>query len=602
MSKFIVPIAGMHCKSCEILVEQNLKKVCGVTKAEVDHKIGQAVVHFENIKPEQDQIAQAVEESGYKVGKKEKGGWLSKDASDYQNLFYGAIALAVLYYVGRGLGIFDVNVNTEDTGLGVVLLVGLVAGISTCMAMVGGLVLGLSARHAELHPEASARQKFRPHLYFNIGRIVGFAILGGVIGLLGSAFKLSADFLGFLTFVVSLVMIFLGLKLINIFPFLQDKNIALPKSISKFFGLGKENREYSHRGAIASGVATFFLPCGFTQAMQLYAVSSGSFVQGAAVMGLFALGTAPGLLGIGGLSAIFKGKKARIFFAAAGIAVILFGWYNISNASRLFGGGSNNNPASAVTSDAQVVNMTQDFDGYSPNVFTVQKGRQVKWVISSKTTLSCASYIIMPKFSISQALKKGENIITFTPTETGEIPFSCSMGMYEGKFIVVDKESSLTPATTQANNGGNCSGAKGGCATCGGKTGGSTCGGAAGGCGGCGGGVKNNQLTAGSVASVATANAQADNVKVQLIKSTYTQIEDVSPNEFTVKKGQPVKWVIAMNEPPTGCMRNVVIGDIGVTQPMNQSGDTVVEFTPNEKGDLWVTCSMGIHRATIHVV
>ena len=76
----------------------------------------------------------------------------------------------------------------------------------------------------------------------------------------------------------------------------------------------------------------------------------------------------------------------------------------------------------------------------------------------------------------------------------------------------------------------------------------------------------------------------------------------MSPNEFTVKKGQPVKWVIAMNQAPTGCMRNVVIGSIGVTQPMSQSGETVVEFTPTEKGDLWVTCSMGIHRATIHVV
>ena len=548
MSKIIVPIKGMHCKSCEILVEQNLKKVCGVTKANVDHKIGQAVVYFDNTKPKDEEIAAAVMESGYQVGKKEKNGWLSKDASDYQNLLYGAIVLFVLYYTARGFGIFNVNVNTENSGLGVVFLVGLVAGISTCMAMVGGLVLGLSARHAELHPEASTFQKFRPHLYFNLGRILGFAALGGFIGLLGSAFKISTSFLGILTFVVSFVMIFLGLKLINIFPFLQDKNIALPKSIAKFFGLGKENREYSHRGAIASGIATFFLPCGFTQAMQLYAVSSGSFVQGAAIMGLFALGTAPGLLGIGGLSSIFKGRKARIFFAAAGIAVILFGWYNIGNASRLIGGGSGDKPASATTTDAQVVNMTQDFDGYSPNVFTVQKGRQVKWIITSKTTLSCASYIVMPKFNISQPLKKGENIITFTPTETGEIPFSCSMGMYTGKFIVVDNTTTLAPAQKLISD------------------------------------------------------AVQPTIKVQLLKSSYTQLDDVSPNEFTVKKGQPVKWVIAMNQSPTGCMHNVVISSIGVTQPMNSSGETVVEFTPTEKGDLWVTCSMGIHRATIHVV
>jgi sulfite exporter TauE/SafE/copper chaperone CopZ len=439
MPKIILPIQGMHCKSCEILIEQNIKKVEGVKRVEVSHTAGKAEVYFDNNQPDQSRLENAVIESGYKIGKKEKNGWLSKDAADYQNLFYGAIVLFIAYYVARGFGLFDVNVNTENSGLSVVFLVGLVAGISTCMAMVGGLVLGLSARHAELHPESTAQQKFRPHLYFNLGRVLGFAILGGLIGLLGSAFKISATFLGILTFAVSLVMIFLGLKLVGIFPFLQDKNITLPKGIAKFFGLGNENREYSHRGAMMSGVATFFLPCGFTQAMQLYAVSSGSFFQGAAIMGLFALGTAPGLLGIGGLSSIFKGRKARIFFAAAGLAVILFGWFNIGNASRLFGGVSADKPVAAVTSNAQVVNMTQGFDGYTPDVFTIEKGRPVKWVINSKTSFSCASYIVMSKYNISQPLKKGENIINFTPTEIGEVPFSCSMGMYSGKFIVIEK-------------------------------------------------------------------------------------------------------------------------------------------------------------------
>lgn len=440
MPKITLPIAGMHCKSCEILIEQNLKKVEGVNKADVDHKSGQAQVYYGNNKPDQDKLNQAVVDAGYKIGVKQKSGWLSKDASDYQNLFYGAVVLFILYFVAKGSGLLNFNVNSENAGLGVVLLVGLVAGISTCMAMVGGLVLGLSARHAEIHPEASATQKFRPHLYFNLGRVAGFTLLGGIIGWIGSAFKISPGVLGFLTILVSLVMIFLGLKLIKVFPFLEDKNISLPKSVAKFFGLGGENKEYSHRGALVSGVLTFFLPCGFTQAMQLYAVSSGSFYQGAAIMGLFALGTSFGLLGIGGLSSIFKGSKARVFFATAGLAVILFGWYNIGNGANLIGG--SNSPAvsdAGSKQNEQVVYMDQGFDGYSPNVLTVEKGRPVKWVINSKTTLSCASYIVMRKFKIGQPLKKGENVFRFTPTEVGEIPFSCSMGMYTGKFIVVDK-------------------------------------------------------------------------------------------------------------------------------------------------------------------
>lgn len=41
------------------------------------------------------------------------------------------------------------------------------------------------------------------------------------------------------------------------------------------------------------GFATFFLPCGFTQSMQVAALSSGSFASGLAIMLAFALGTLP---------------------------------------------------------------------------------------------------------------------------------------------------------------------------------------------------------------------------------------------------------------------------------------------------------------------
>ena len=188
------------------------------------------------------------------------------------------------------------------------------------------------------------------------------------------------------------------------------------------------------------GGLTFFLPCGFTQAMQLYAVSTGSFWQGMLIMGLFALGTAPGLLGIGGLTSVVKGRKARIFFMMAGLAVLFFGWYNITNGSRLVNGGTVIAPMSDVSNQSsfQIVRMTQNAGGYKPNVLTVEKGRPVKWIINSTSSFSCASSIVMPKYGISRSLSAGENVITFTPTQAGEIPFSCSMGMYRGKFIVTN--------------------------------------------------------------------------------------------------------------------------------------------------------------------
>ena len=441
MNKKTIPIRGMHCASCELLVGEELKKIPGLTNVYVSQKRALAIVKYpETVQINDEAIIKAVQEAGYEVGSKQKLPWISHSPADYKDLARAGGFFLIIYLLVRWFNLFDLGFNAPNSGVVVALLVGLVAGVSTCMALIGGLVLGLAARHAEQHPEATPLQKFRPHIYFNIGRILGFAVLGGFIGLIGQAFKPSTNLLGFLTVLIGGVMIFFGLKLIEIFPALRDKSITLPSGIARWFGLNKEVKEYSHKGALVMGALTFFLPCGFTQAMQLYAVSTGNFWQGAAIMALFTAGTAPGLLGIGGLTSIFKGRKARVFFMTAGLAVILLGWVNITNGNRLFGGRIDSKAVATTTANqkSQEARMNQLRNGYSPNIFTIKKGQPVKWIINSATSLSCAAYLVVPKYGISKSLRSGENIITFTPTETGEIPFSCSMGMYRGKFIVVE--------------------------------------------------------------------------------------------------------------------------------------------------------------------
>lgn len=478
MNKKHINIAGMHCRSCELLIEKELMKINGISKVRVDHRTGRAEINYEGSEPATEAISEAVETSGYRLGNNAKLPVFSREKVDYFNLLKGVGLVLLLYLAIKGLGLTELGAGLgEKAGLGAALLVGLVAGISTCMALIGGLVLGLSARHAELHPEASAVQKFRPHLFFNLGRIGGFFLLGGLIGLLGATFKPSGNLLGIMTIVIGGTMLFLGLKLLGIFPVLQNKNFVLPGFIARSLGLQKEVKEYSHRRAVVLGAATFFLPCGFTQAMQLYAVSTGSFWLGGLAMSLFAFGTSFGLLGIGGLSSVMKGKAAKLFFSTVGVAVILFGIFNIANASQLFSSTSVSQPLSSqpVNGQVQEIRMTQDYSGYRPNVLTVKKGIPVKWIINSTNNFTCAASIVMPKFGISKYLQKGENVIEFTPTETGEIPFSCSMGMYRGKFIVVDSDAEVSKNTSDSQQlsatlpgAGSCHGGGGGCGGCGG--------------------------------------------------------------------------------------------------------------------------------------
>ena len=116
------------------------------------------------------------------------------------------------------------------------LLVGLTAGFSTCMALIGGLVLSVASKYAENHPAETPLQKFRPHLIFNLGRIVSFVVLGAVIGAIGSAFSLKGSMLGFLTIIVGVVMLVLGLQLTEAFPRIT-KGLTLPSGLAKKLGI-----------------------------------------------------------------------------------------------------------------------------------------------------------------------------------------------------------------------------------------------------------------------------------------------------------------------------------------------------------------------------
>lgn len=337
----------------------------------------------------------------------------------------------------------DIDLNNLSS-FPVVFLLGLTAGISTCMALIGGLVLGVSTRFAEKHPHLSGKSKFIPHLYFNLGRISFFLIFGMVLGLIGSAIKITPFINGIITLIAALYMLLLGLQTIKIFPKLDKYSIKIPKSIYQKFGLEARNdKEYSHLNSFMLGALTFFLPCGITQAVQIYALSTGDFLSSGLTMFFFALGTAPGLIGIGAAVSLFKGKYSDTFYKIIGLIVILFALSSISASLNILGL-SNQETSKTPTENSklnngeQVIRMKQNSKGYFPNSFVVKNNIPVKWLISSEDVNNCASSIYSEDFKIDKLLTKGENVIEFTPTRTGLVKFSCSMGMFNGYIEVIN--------------------------------------------------------------------------------------------------------------------------------------------------------------------
>jgi len=594
MSKKIikVPIKGMHCRSCELLIEEKLKEIEHVIEVYVNYSLGEAAIHHhEGKEPSMHLIKGAVAEAGYEVGTPEKLPILTRDKREYVNLGIAFLVLMVIYLILKSFGLTNINFspNLSSPSWGLILLIGLVAGFSTCMALIGGLSLGLSSRFAENHPSATPAQKFRPHLFFVTGRILSYTILGGLLGALGTVFKLSPTVNGIITLLVGGVMLLMGLQLINIFPRLNRFKLSLPKGISKALGVNNKEKEYSHKNAMIMGALTFFLPCGFTQAMQLYAVSTGNFALGAITMGLFALGTAPGLLSIGGVTSMISGGFRERFFKVAGLAVIFFGLFNINNGYTLAGfnfadlGNSSgqaitaNDPNVTIENGVQIVKMTEDNDGYSPNKFSIKKGVPVKWVIDAKAPYSCASSIVLQKMGIQQTLTAGENTIEFTPTEVGSLPFSCSMGMYTGVFNIYDGDSvSNSSAIQTSSNTVTVPRVR-------------TCGGGGGGCGGCGGGAKIQQDAVRTDAQV-----QGD---AQVIKATYTSSNYLQPNSFKVKAGKSVKLVIDVQDDGRGCGYAIMVpGLYNNAEPLTAGKTITMEFTPNTPGTYDITCSMQMIR------
>ena len=96
------------------------------------------------------------------------------------------------YLLLKHFGVFSFAKNAEGiASLGAVFAVGLVAATSTCLAVVGGLLLAVAAKWTETHQSASRWHRFQPLLSFNVGRLAGYFLLGGIVGWIGTAITLS---------------------------------------------------------------------------------------------------------------------------------------------------------------------------------------------------------------------------------------------------------------------------------------------------------------------------------------------------------------------------------------------------------------------------
>ncbi len=576
-------IQSMHCASCEVLIEDAIKKIPGVERVEVSQPGGYAYIKsLGALTVTQLQEALALTGGEYIISDPdsptpEHNGPkpLSKNTrEDYIHIGAAFLIIAAVYLI---LKQFDITPDlgiTENMSYGFVFMIGIVAALSTCLAVTGGLLLAVAAKHNAENPHLTGMQKFKPHLYFNVGRIISYTGFGAAVGAAGSLFTLSPKANGILTIAASLVMILLGFQLLNLFPQLQRFQPRMPKFIAHKIQALKNSQK---GGAFTLGASTFFLPCGFTQALQLYVLSEGSATKGALTMLAFSLGTLPALMSLGAFSSFAKGSIQKHFIKFAGVLVILVGMFSVNNGLTLTGtnislaavlpgqeetksGEKEDLPR--IENGKQIIEMTVEGLRYSPNRFTVYQGIPVEWRIEGQGAKGCGQVLIMPKANLVQYLNPQKTTIaTFTPQETGDFSFNCAMGMMtpNSGFTVIPNR--LSPGESLAPLSPSSAPI---------------------------------QETEWSECDPAIANClEAKNGEVQKFSMEVSAERGFYPNEFVAKKGIPIELEMDTSVDLGGCMSTIVVPEYGIAQLIPQ-GKSTVKFTPTEAGIVTLSCPMGI--------
>jgi uncharacterized protein len=321
-------------------------------------------------------------------------------------------------------------------------ITGLTTGGVSCLAVQGGLLASAMSQQKDQKPITIVST-------FLIAKVIAYTILGFLLGFLGSTVTISSTVQGWMQIIAGLYMLTTAANLLNLHPIFRYFVIQPPRFAYKL--LKNQTKAESLFAPALLGFLTVLIPCGITQAMMLLAISSGNALLGAGILAAFTLGTTPIFAGIGAASTQLFKKKSFVYLAS--IVIIILAISSINAGQNLRGSrhtlasywnalSSPSAPsvkaASIDTEGKQEVTITVLSSGYQSNVNTIKAGVPVKLTLITNNTQGCSRAFTIPTLNVSKVLPlTGVETIEFTPTETGRLAFTCSMGMFSGEFKVI---------------------------------------------------------------------------------------------------------------------------------------------------------------------
>ncbi len=441
-------VEGMHCNACEMLIKQDISSLDGVSNVDVSQADSCAVVTADSQKkiPGLSELNAKFKDSGYKFyDSKASISKLSKQ--DFYLALSASIIFIILFIALERSGVtskISLSGESGDFAFFSYFLFGLAAGISSCAALVGGLLLSLSKKW---------EKSLYPFILFNSARLIAFAVFGGILGFIGSAISISIGVTSFIAILIAIFMLFIGLQMLGVKGF---KNISLNNFI-KIPYLDKNQDFKGKYMPIIVGAATFFVPCGFTMIAQTTVLTSGSAISGAINLFAFALGTLPvlAIISFSSVKIYANQKFSRQFNIFAGALIVFFALYSLNSQLNVLGLKSLNDikkspvqskqstktktPSTSVVDDSkQSIEMEASGFEYFPKQFTIKSGLKTRWDIFENDAVGCAKAVYARGlYKDIIYLKPGMNSVSFIAPEPGTYKVSCSMGMVDPVYVKV---------------------------------------------------------------------------------------------------------------------------------------------------------------------
>jgi len=203
-----------------------------------------------------------------------------------------------------------------------IMLIGLL-GSMHCIGMCGGFVAMYSLKKTD------PRMSLVNHVLYNLGRITTYALLGGLLGSLGSFAAYAGELRGIpgaVLLIAGMLMVLMGLNLSGILGkgglFELDDAAGSNLFRAVFRNIVALDSAW---GIFLLGLLLGFLPCGLLYPVLMIAASGNDPVSGMLLMIVFGLSTVPALLSFGVLMTHVSSRVRNILFRSAGVIVVLIG-------------------------------------------------------------------------------------------------------------------------------------------------------------------------------------------------------------------------------------------------------------------------------------